>query len=43
MSMLAAIQIGANLASLLIYGLLAKWFLTPWLTTLGRADASFKA
>jgi hypothetical protein len=39
MSTLAAIQIGANLASLVIYGFLAKWFIAPWLKTLGRADA----
>jgi hypothetical protein len=39
MSHLAAIQIGAQLASLIVYGLLAVWFVAPWLQQLGRADA----
>jgi hypothetical protein len=39
MSALASIQIAANLASLVVYALLAKWFIAPWLKTLGRADA----
>jgi hypothetical protein len=29
----------AQLASLFIYGLIAKWYVAPWLKTLGRADA----
>ncbi len=36
---LGAIQISAQLASLVVYGLLAYWFGVPWLRQLGRAEA----
>jgi hypothetical protein len=39
MNHLAAIQIGTQLASLVVYGLLAVWFAVPWLKSLDRRQA----
>jgi hypothetical protein len=39
MNHLAGVQISAQLASLVVYGLLAVWFVAPWLKRLSRADA----
>ena len=39
MTYLVPAQAGAQLLSLLVYGLVARWYVAPWLNTLKRADA----
>jgi len=39
MTYLVPAQAGAQFISLLVYGLLAKWYVAPWLSGLKRADA----
>jgi hypothetical protein len=39
MTYLVPAQAGAQLISVFVYTLLAKWYITPWLTGLKRADA----
>jgi hypothetical protein len=39
MTYLVLAQLGAQLASVFVYGLIAKWYVAPWLNRLGRADA----
>jgi len=39
MTYLVAAQAGAQLLSLFVYGLLARWYVAPWLGSLKRPDA----
>lgn len=39
MNALVPAQAGAQLISLLVFGLMAKWYVAPWLNQLKRADA----
>jgi hypothetical protein len=39
MNYLQPAQAGAQLLSLIVFGTMARWYVAPWLKTLGRADA----
>ncbi len=39
MSYLQPAQAGAQLLSLIVFATMARWYVAPWLKTLGRADA----
>lgn len=39
MNFLQPAQAGAQLLSLIVFGTMARWYVAPWLKTLGRADA----